>query len=198
MKMDAIDAYKVYLGVKNHFTLDSYDWFKYNKKVNVTYDSFLKRKDKIFFAKLGNRKDAYLEEFLVSNFMHDTKMWVGELLSEECEERYKEWKRRQESLTYVFKNEMDFISGWTATELNEFFNAKGGDHPPIIKKYLRKEISLETLAILNSLLQFVKRYDIMIHDPIYKEVSKLCKKYQPFLNYDTIRMKKSLRELMVA
>jgi hypothetical protein len=198
MKMDAIDAYKVYLGVKNHFTLDSYDWFKYNKKVNVTYDSFLKRKDKIFFAKLGNRKDAYLEEFLVSNFMHDTKMWVGELLSEECEDRYKEWKRRQESLTYVFKNEMDFISGWSATELNEFFDAKGGDHPPIIKKYLRKEISLETLAILNSLLQFVKRYDIMIHDPIYKEVSKLCKKYQPFLNYDTIRMKKSLRELMVA
>ena len=197
MKMDAIDAYKVYLGVKNHFTLDSYDWFKYNKKVNVTYDSFLKRKDKIFFAKLGNRKDAYLEEFLVSNFMHDTKMWVGELLSEECEERYKEWKRRQESLTYVFKNEMDFISGWTSTELNEFFNAKGGDHPPIIKKYLRKEISLETLAILNSLLQFVKRYDIMIHDPIYKEVSKLCKKYQPFLNYDTTRMKKSLRELLV-
>ncbi len=65
MKMDAIDAYKVYLGVKNHFTQDSYDWFKYNKKVNVTYDSFLKRKDKIFFAKLGNRKDAYLEEFLI-------------------------------------------------------------------------------------------------------------------------------------
>ena len=136
MKMDAIDAYKVYLGIKNHFTLDSYDWFKYNKKVNVTYDSFLKRKDKIFFAKLGNRKDAYLEEFLVSNFMHDTKMWVGELLSEECEERYKEWKRRQESLTYVFKNEMDFISGWKPDELNEFFNEKGGDHPPIIKKYL--------------------------------------------------------------
>jgi hypothetical protein len=197
MKMDAIEAYKIYLGVKNHFTQDSYDWFKYNKKVNVTYDSFLKRKDKIFFAKLGNRKDAYLEEFLVSNFLHDTKIWVGELLSEECEERYKEWKRKQESLTYVFKNEMDFISGWSANELNEFFSAKGGDHPPIIKKYLRGEISLETLAILNSLLQFVKRYDTMIHDPIYKEVSKLCKKYQPFLNYDTTKMKKSLRDLVV-
>ncbi len=45
MKMDAIDAYKVYLGVKNHFTLDRFDWFKNNKKVKVTYDSFLKRKD---------------------------------------------------------------------------------------------------------------------------------------------------------
>jgi hypothetical protein len=37
----------------------------------------------------------------------------------------------------------------------------------------------------------------MIHDPIYKEVSKLCKKYQPFLNYDTTKMKKSLRDLVV-
>jgi hypothetical protein len=196
--MDAIDAYKVYLGIKNHFTQDSYDWFKYNKKVNVTYDSFMKRKDKIFFAKLGNRKDAYLEEFLVSNFLHDTKMWVGELLSEECEDRYKEWKRKQESLTYIFKNEMDFVSGWTPEQLNEFFDAKGGDHPPIIKKYLRGDISLETLAILNSVLHFVKRYDIMIHDPIYKEVSKICRKYQPFLSYDTIKMKKALREIVTA
>ena len=196
--MDAIDAYKVYLGIKNHFTQDSYDWFKYNKKVNVTYDSFMKRKDKIFFAKLGNRKDAYLEDFLVSNFLHDTKMWVGELLSEECEDRYKEWKRKQESLTYIFKNEMDFVSGWTPEQLNEFFDAKGGDHPPIIKKYLRGDISLETLAILNSVLHFVKRYDIMIHDPIYKEVSKICKKYQPFLSYDTIKMKKALREIVTA
>ena len=192
--MDAIDAYKVYLGIKNHFTQDSYDWFKYNKKVNVTYDSFMKRKDKIFFAKLGNRKDAYLEDFLVSNFLHDTKMWVGELLSEECEDRYKEWKRKQESLTYIFKNEMDFVSGWTPEQLNEFFDVKGGDHPPIIKKYLRGDISLETLAILNSVLHFVKRYDIMIHDPIYKEVSK----YQPFLSYDTVKMKKALREIVTA
>ena len=196
--MDAIDAYKVYLGIKNHFTQDSYDWFKYNKKVNVTYDSFMKRKDKIFFAKLGNRKDAYLEDFLVSNFLHDTKMWVGELLSEECEDRYKEWKRKQESLTYIFKNEMDFVSGWTPEQLNEFFDVKGGDHPPIIKKYLRGDISLETLAILNSVLHFVKRYDIMIHDPIYKEVSKICKKYQPFLSYDTVKMKKALREIVTA
>lgn len=194
--MDAIDAYKVYLGIKNHFTQDSYDWFKYNKKVNVTYDSFMRRKDKIFFAKLGNRKDSYLEDFLVSNFLHDTKMWVGELLSEECEDRYKEWKRKQESLTYIFRNEMDFVSGWTPEQLNDFFDAKAGDHPPIIKKYLRGDISLETLAILNSLLHFVKRYDIIIHDPIYKEVSKICKKYQPFLSYDTAKMKKVLREIV--
>jgi hypothetical protein len=198
MKMDAIDAYKYYLGIKNHFSRDSYDWFKYNKKVNVSYDSFMKRKDKLFFARLGNRKDEYLEEFLVANFLVDAKIWVGELLSDECEERYKDWKKRQESLTYLFKNEIDFLSGLSPEELNEFFEVKSGDHPRIIKKYLRHEISLETLSILNSILHFTKRYDTMIHDPIYKEVSKLCKKYQPFLRYDSVKMKVALREIVMS
>jgi hypothetical protein len=197
MKMDAIDAYKIYTAIKNHFSLDSYDYFKYNKKINVSYESFLKRKDKIFFAKLGKRKDAYLEDFLVANFLHDTKMWVGELLSEDCEERYKQWKKRQESLTYEFKNEMDFISGWDADELNNWFRVSKGDHPNIIKKYLRGEISLETLVMLNSVLRFMKRYDKEVSDPIYKEVSKLCNKYQPFLRYDQDKTKKVLKELVM-
>ncbi|NDG31210.1 hypothetical protein EB118_14210, partial [bacterium] len=66
--MEAIEAYRIYLALKHHFTLDNYDYFKYNKKTKVTLDSFLKRKDRIFFAKLGNRKDKYLEDFLVANF----------------------------------------------------------------------------------------------------------------------------------
>jgi hypothetical protein len=195
--MEAFDAYKIYLAIKNHFTLDSYDYFKYNKKINVSYDSFLKRRDKIFFAKLGKRKEEYLENFLVANFLHDPKIWIGELLSEECEGRYKDWKRRQESLTYVFKNEVSFIDGWGANELNSWFEVTSGEHPNIIKKYLRKEISLETLTILNSILNFTQRYDSEVNDPIYKEVSKLCKKYQPFLKFDKSKVKSILLELVV-
>lgn len=196
MKMDAIDAYKIYLGVKNHFTIDSYDYIKYNRKVNVSYDAFLKRRDKIFFAKLGNRKDAYLEDFLVANFLHDPKVWVGELLSEDAEERYKNWKRKQESLTYMFKNEIEFMSGWDAEQFNKWFEVQHGDHPNIVKMYLRGEISIETLTILNSIFQFTKRYDKEVNDPIYKGVSQLCKKYLPFLKPDTAKLKKVLREIV--
>jgi len=196
--MDALDAYKLYVAVKNHFTVDSYDMFKYNKKVNVTMDSFLKRKDRIFFAKLGNRKDSYLEEFLVANFLHDTKIWVGELLSEECETRYKEWKKKQESLSYLFKTEMSFIEGWDSDELNVWFSCPNGDHPNIIKMYLRKEISLETLSILNSIFNFMNHYDKRIADPIYKGVSQLCRKYQPFLKVDMQKQKRQLRELVTS
>ena len=196
MKMEAIDAYKIYLGIRNHFTLDKYDYIKYNRKVNVSYDSFLKRRDKIFFAKLGNRKDKYLEDFLVANMIHDPKVWVGELLSDECENRYKDWLRKKQSLTYLFKNEMSFIEGWNSKQINSWFGVNEGDHPNIIKKYLRGEISLETLTILNSIMEFTKRYDKEIIDPVYKEVSQLCKKYQPFLEYDRSKMKRILKDLV--
>lgn len=194
--MDAFEAYKIYTAVKNHFVLDSYDYFKYNKKINLSYDSFLKRRDKIFFAKLGKRKEDYLEDFLVANFLHDPKIWIGELLSEESEARYKDWKRKQESLTYVFKNEVEFMDGWDSNQLNMWFDVDLESHPRIIRMYLRKEISLETLTILNSILNFIKRYDAQIKDPIYKEVSKLCRKYQPFLKYDRSKARSILRDLI--
>jgi len=194
--MEAFEAYKIYTAVKNHFVLDSYDYFKYNKKINLSYNSFLNRRDKIFFAKLGKRKENYLEDFLVSNFLHDPKMWIGELLSEESETKYKEWKRRQESLTYIFKNEVEFMDGWNSEELEEWFQVQYGEHPNIIRMYLRKEISLETLTMLNSILNFMNRYDKEVTDPVYKEVSKLCKKYQPFLRFDKSKIKSILRDLI--
>ena len=195
--MEAIDAYKTYLALKNHFTLDTYDYFRYNKKAKVSYDSFLKRKDKIFFAKLGNRKDTYLEDFLVANFIHQTNTWIGELLSDECEERYRNWKKRQESLTYHFQNEIEFISDLDSEAFNKLFDTIKGNHPEIIRKYLRKEISLETLIILDSILKFIQKTDKTINDPIYVEVSKLCKKYQPFLNLDTKKLKSVLRQVLL-
>lgn len=197
MKMEAFDAYKIYIALRNHFLLDKYDYFKYNKKVTVKYDTFLNRRDKIFFAQLGRRKDEYLEDFLVANFLHNKKLWVGELLSEESEDRYKIWKKKQESLSYVFKNEMSFIEGWNEQELNVWFDIESGKHPNIIRKYLRSEICLETLVILNQILGFMKRYDKAIHDPIYQGVSQLCHKYQPFLKVDVQKQKKQLRDLVL-
>lgn len=192
--MEAIDAYKTYVALKNHFTSESYDYFRYNKKTNVSFDSFQKRKDKIFFAKLGNKKDAYLEDFLVSNFINDTKTWIGELLSDDCENTYKQWKRKQESLTYIFSTEIDFLDNYDKNTFDQLFDVQSGEHPKIIKMYLRKEISIETLVIMNSIFNFTKKYDRMIFDPLYKEISKLCKKYQPFLKYDSVKMKSVIKE----
>lgn len=196
--MEALDAYKTYVALKNHFTLDTYDYFKYNKKARVSHDSFMKRRDKIFFAKLGSKKSDNLESFLVANLVQNPKVWIGELLSEDAESRYLDWKRKQESLTYLFKSEIDFLSEYdTEEKLNEFFSVpKDGSHPRIFVMLMRNEISVETFIILDSILNFCKKYDRIFSDPLYKEIRNKCKKYQPFLEIDKQKMKTHLKQVI--
>ena len=61
------DVYKTYLVVKLHFASDTYDYYKYDGKVNAKLDTFTKRKDRYFFHKLSTRygEDNILDFFVV-------------------------------------------------------------------------------------------------------------------------------------
>ena len=50
----SIRKLKIYHALKLHFNSD-YDYTKYNGKAKVTVDSYLKRKDKPFFAKVARK-----------------------------------------------------------------------------------------------------------------------------------------------
>lgn len=67
MSTDPFESYKLYNALKLHFE-SSYDAVKYNFKSNVTPNSFLKRKDKYFFAKLGRKHNGELKDYYVANF----------------------------------------------------------------------------------------------------------------------------------
>lgn len=198
MTKDAFETYKTYVALKRHFTTDTYDYFRYYGKTRVSVDSFLKRKDRILFAKLAKEKSQYLVEFLVSAFIVSPNVWVGELLSEGAEQNYKEWKKRQESLTYQFKTEIDFLRDYDTPELfQQFFSAPtDGSHPKPFTMLMKGELALETYIILDMILTFTKRYDKIYSDPLYKEKQRLCKKYQPFLEVNLQKMKAHLRQTL--
>ena len=105
---EGFDAYKTYLALKQHFTSD-YDYFKYNGKVRANVDAFLKRRDKFFFRKLSKKytKDE-LVNFFVSNFIVSDN-WIGNLISQESEDNYVQFKKRMESLGYSVRNELHFL-----------------------------------------------------------------------------------------
>ena len=194
--MDGLNTYATYLAIKNHFTVDEYDYFKYNKKFRVSENTFLKRNDKYYFVKLGKTKGSNLEDFLVANFINDPKIWVGDLISEKGESAYKQWLKKRESMSYVFKNEMAFMDGITSEEMNKLFEVEPGEHPMIIRKYLQKEISIESLIILDSILTFMNNYDTILYDPLYGEVSRLCKKYRPFITFDVKKYTTTLKSMV--
>lgn len=185
--MNGYEAYKEYLALKQHFTKPTYDYIKYNGKVRSNQDSFNKRKDKVFFDKLSKHENVH--NFLIANLVKDPKVWIKELAySENAEQIYLEWKKRQQSLTYLFKTEL--------SKLDENFNSnfkltKNESHPFLFRLYLAEVISLETLCILLEITKAKKYWDqAMEYDPIYEALKLSIEKYTPFINFDRDKFKK--------
>jgi len=196
--MMPFDAYKCYLSLKNHFTKDKYDYHKYCGKSRATVQSFYKRKDRFWFEKLArNKDDKEVVEFFVSNFITCTdpsKLWIGEMIRE-GEDRYVAWKKRNQSLSYVFKEEIESI--FADNNFDSMFSMDGSRHPQILKEYLRNNISIETMVILDNILGFRNEFDKKLQDPVWQTVSMRMKKYSPFLHIDVFRYKKVLKEIVL-
>ena len=195
--MMAADAYRCYLALKNHFTKDHYDYHKYRGKTRATNAAFYKRKDRFWFEKFARQKsDKEVVDFFVSNFVYSTDpgtMWIGEMIKE-GEERYVQWQKRVQSLSYIFKEEVSTL--FDDSKVDEVFDCSAG-HPPILKSYLGKKTSLETLVICDRIFEYRKDFDQKLDDPVWETVSRKIKKYGPFLNIDVPRYKKILKETVL-
>lgn len=185
--MSAFECYKEYLALKNHFTKPSYDYFKYNGKSNAKVDFFNSRKDRLWFQKLAKHPDVH--NFLVANFAKNEKAWIKELAySEEAEKVYKDWLKKQQSLTYVFKSDLKHLS----SNFNDnFLIDKVSPHPLLLRRYMGDYVSLETVCILLELSKAKSYWDKkMEYDPVYQEIKKKLEKYTPFLKYDKDKIQK--------
>ena len=195
--MMPFDAYRCYLSLKNHFTKDHYDFHKYGGKTRATKQAFYKRKDRFWFEKFSRQKnDKEVVEFFVSNFVSTTDpstMWIGEMIKD-GEGRYNEWKKRVQSLSYIFKEEVNNL--FDGNKVDEVFDCSKG-HPQILKSYLGGNTSLETMVICDKIFEYGKDFDQKLNDPVWETVSRKIKKYESFLNINVPRYKKILKETVL-
>ena len=195
--MMPFDAYRCYLSLKNHFTKDHYDYYKNEGRTRVKKETFYKRKDRFWFEKFSRQKnDKEVVDFFVSNFVSTTdpsRMYIGELVKN-GEERYVDWKKRTQSLSYLFREESESL--FKDHQMDEVFDCSKG-HPIILKKFLGGNISVETLVIYDRILGYGKDFDKKLKDPVWETVSKRVRKYTPFLNIDVFRYKKILKEVVI-
>ena len=183
--MSAFECYKEYVALKNHFTKPSYNYHKYNGKSKLSFDSFDTRKDKLYFMKVAKHPDP--RNYILSNLVENPKIWIKEIaFSVSAEETYTNWAKRQQSLMYLFIEELSKLED----NFDANFKAEDHSHPNVIKLFLRKEISLETLVILVDLVKCIaywkKRFE---YDPVIDETLNTIRKYRPFLNYDREKVK---------
>ena len=193
----AYETFQLYNALKLHFT-GSYDFFKYQGKSNVSIDSFERRKDKYHFYKLSrkitNKED--MKNFLVANFVENDKLWVGDLLMDGANDNYMRRQKSLQSISYVFENDIKNVFEGVEDK-NALMRCREGDYPPLLLKYLRREIQIETLCILDNILGFMKIWDDCIVENIrWPEIRRRIVKYQPFITFDEVRLKLKLKEIL--
>ena len=193
--MNAYEVYRMYVALKLHFTSESYDYFKFNGKVKTTESKFNVRKDRYFFQKLCNKYNGdMVRDYFVSNFVYDVNSWVGSITRDRGERIYSEWKKKQDSISYLITNEIDYLLD-QVDNFDSLFECKQNQHPIILKKYLSKKISLETLIVLDDILNFVNRFDKQISDKLlWPKIKMSMIKYKPFMRCDYKKFKSILKE----
>jgi len=191
--MNGFDSYRTFLAIKQHFSNKGYDFFKYNGKVKANPTTYETRKDKYFFEKASKRfKHDDWVDYVVSNITRSGDGWIGNLLGGANLVNYQKWKKQIESLSYNFENEICIMSDYDNT-FNENFIMIDGKHPLAYRLYSRRKLSLETMVILDDLINYTsvwKKYnDIILNDFI-----DLIVAYKPFLHhkikYDKEKYKK--------
>ena len=197
--MIPLDVYRTYLSVRNHFTNDNYNFFKFGGKTKASSGAFEKRRDRYIFDKVSkDYKDDEIALLFVSNFIAKEKFWIGNTLSEESRNIYIMWRKKIQSLSYIFENDVKAI----IDEINDreidfdsVFKIQDGQHPIILRLTLADRISLESFLILNKILDFFPQFNRRIEETIiWPDYYKKCVKYEPFVKVDMTRFKFILKK----
>ena len=171
--------------MKAHFGKGDYDYVKFGGKSKVSRESFWKRKDRIFFVSLSRKYNAYLidsiDDYLLANFIVENKGWIGNF----SDKNYYEWKDRMSRLTQIFKNEITPLLANFKDDGKYLFAVPKGSHPKLLKEYLGKRISLETMIILDKLMDYSSKWDKQMKDDIiWPKTKKLISDYKKFLTFE--------------
>ena len=185
--MNGLEAYRMYLAMRNHFKSKTYDFLRspYSKAKPETYD---RRKDKYFFVKLSRKYDEQqLVQFYLANFVQDNCEWIG-AMSSKGERNYQEYIKKIQSLSYVFKTDAEVMRE-TSETFDKLFEGK--PHPQLIKLWLGGKITIESVVIMDKIFGFVEK--VSATDPVWETAKTKILKYKPLLKVDTNTHKQVLK-----
>ena len=203
---NTFNAWVTYQALYAHFTRD-YDYFKYNGKVNMNYDSMERHFDKYerggnfsvqrsIFVHLGkifaNKEDLIF--FYLSQFTND--ITYPSIFDNDV---YEEYKERMNNFHFHLKRDTEEIIKYMdeyCKTFDELFVAEKVNHPPILKLGLSRTISLETFTTLDIILDFLPQMEKKLIDPASKDFIKLIRNYKPFLSINVEKEKKIIMDVL--
>ena len=196
------DVFKVYLGVKLHFTTNTYDYVKYDGKVNCKLETFTKRNDRYFFHKLSKQYgQTDILDFFVANFASDSKGWIGNLLQKDGKDVYLDYKKRKEAFAYHFRSDCvsihtDFIRN--NISFDDGFVCHNGQHPRLLRLLIQKRAAQQTIIVLDHFLSFSKNWSKKITEKVvWPKISSTLTRLKPFIRYNETECKMIMKDVFV-
>lgn len=175
----------LYYAIKTHYTSKKYNAVTYNYHINIKQ---IPSNQYYVFEKLSNRYKKELKYFYVSTLFENPRVWLGDLLTPEAENIFLSWKKRMQSLSYVFKSEIHGLL--EEYSLKDLVVCKK-KYPILLQKTLQEKISVDTLLIAESVVHLFDRWDEKLKDDlIWEESKEKYLKYRSFMNYDIEKMKR--------
>ena len=174
--MKGFQTYQIYQSLKLHFTTD-YDAVKYNYKTAVRQDTFERRKDRYFFEKLSRRfNKEKLIHYFTANLIHNPQAWIGDM----TEEIYNDYIARYDKLTYMVTQDMKLMAekGYSFDDICS--TSDNNSTNPLLESLRADEIHLESVVLVDILVNFLKRLKRDLNDPlgINTELIDLLLKYK--------------------
>jgi len=192
MTVNGFKAYKYYMAVKLHFTTDKYNVFDTGGKVKGSVDAFKRRSDRFHFENIAHKisEDKKLIQYYVANFAYGNPGMIWE--QEEAQKNYVTWVKRRESIAYIFREDtMKILDHCEKERLdkNRLYSFVGGDYPELLKLYIGKHITLETMRILDDFDNYLNEWKLndslaLLWDGERRRIEK-CKR---FVKYDKARI----------
>ena len=188
--MEPIDVYLMYCALKAHFGKGDYDYITYKGKTKIKRESFYKRKDRGFFARIS-KKYSNPQDYCIANFIKDRSGYVANF----TDEHYQSWKLKRQGFFEEFLVELQPLIN--APPFDNLFKVEDGTHPKLLKEFLGGRVSIETVIILDELVGFSVEWDQKLNeDVIWPNLKKLMKDYKRFLTIDVKRYKLKLLKLI--
>ena len=190
--MDGFKAYKYYMAIKLHFTKDNFDVFKNRGNVKGTREAFNARNDRYIFEKLARKYpvDKDLIQFFVANFAYGNEN--PQYSSEEALSNLMEWNRRKQSITKILSDDCSKILMVAYKEkLKEqsIFYFTSNNYPGILKMFLGGQISIETVRILDDMMNLIenwKQNSTMLY--LWENEIRKIEKVKGFVKYDKTKI----------
>jgi len=196
------EVYKTYLAVKLHFTTASYDYAKYEGKINAKLDTFTRRNDRYFFHKLSQKyKQEEILDFFVANFLYDDKKWIKNLLENDGKEQFLAYRKYNSAFAYHFKSDCSFIvSDFSrrGIRFNDGLLCNNGQHPRFLQLLIQKKTSYQTAIVFDHFLSFSKNWNVDIKEKvIWPNIYKKMNKLKSFMRFNETECKMIMKEVFI-